>query len=195
MSTSARFGSMVRACGAYPGKVYERGLEPSALPAILKPPSSDFHKLQDSDQPGPLTSPILAIYSGGCFEVLAAPRRSCDPQHQERIVPDSSVGFLFSAGGAVPADTEYPVYLDHITDTTNTGEHQELRRLRQSDPELYELKLFEWDYVSQIDDLQETTPDLDDPNAPEVFFTVSGQQDEPATRTSSFVGARTTHLG
>eukprot|EP01052_Picozoa_sp_SAG31_P029356 SAG31_NODE_2911_length_4921_cov_2.526752_7_plen_33_part_01 len=32
------------------------------------------------------------------------------------------------------------------------------------------MKLFEWDYVSQIDDLQETTPDLDDPGAPEVFF-------------------------
>ena len=88
-----------------------------------------------------------------------------------------------------------PRRLQFITDTTNTGEHQELRRLRQSDPELYELKLFEWDYVSQIDDLQETTPDLDDPGAPEVFFAVSGQQDEPATRTSSFVGARTTHLG
>eukprot|EP01052_Picozoa_sp_SAG31_P072583 SAG31_NODE_31561_length_366_cov_2.187266_1_plen_67_part_10 len=57
-------------------------------------------------------------------------------------------------------------------------------RLRQSDPELYELKLFEWDCVSQIDDLQETTPDLDDPGAPEIYFAVSGQQDEPATRTT-----------
>ena len=74
-------------------------------------------------------------------------------------------------------------------------EAEVISQVTESDPELYELKLFEWDYVSQIDDLQETTPDLDDPGAPEVFFAVSGQQDEPATRTSSFVGARTTHLG
>eukprot|EP01052_Picozoa_sp_SAG31_P038369 SAG31_NODE_5114_length_2732_cov_1.888340_1_plen_28_part_10 len=28
--------------------------------------------------------------------------------------------------------------------------------------------------MSQIDDLHETTPDLDDPGAPEIFFAVSG---------------------
>ena len=67
--------------------------------------------------------------------------------------------------------------------TTNTGEHQELRRLRDQDPELYELKLFEWDYVATLGDNSSTTsqPDLDDPDDPEIFFTIGGQDDEPAT--------------
>ena len=69
---------------------------------------------------------------------------------------------------------------------TNTGEHQLLRHLREADPEIYELKLLEWDYVASRDDLdEEFKPDLDDPDASEVLFTVGGQIDEPTTATTS----------
>ena len=69
---------------------------------------------------------------------------------------------------------------------TNTGEHQLLRHLREADPEIYELKLLEWDYVTSRDDFcDDCTPDLDDPDASEVFFTVGGQFDGPATATTS----------
>ena len=65
---------------------------------------------------------------------------------------------------------------------TNAGEHQLLRHLRDADPELYELKLLEWDYVLGRNDIDETThPDLDDPDASELFFTVGGTENEPAT--------------
>ena len=48
------------------------------------------------------------------------------------------------------------------------------------------MKLLEWDYVALRDDLdEEFEPDLDDPDASEVFFTVGGQFDEPATATTS----------
>eukprot|EP01052_Picozoa_sp_SAG31_P017961 SAG31_NODE_1252_length_9108_cov_24.066711_10_plen_56_part_00 len=40
------------------------------------------------------------------------------------------------------------------------------------------------------DDLQETTPDLDDPGASEIFFTVSGQRNEPVTRTTDVDNGR-----
>ena len=45
------------------------------------------------------------------------------------------------------------------------------------------MKLFEWDYVATLDDDSSTTsqPDLDDPDDPEIMFTISGQDDEPAT--------------
>ena len=40
----------------------------------------------------------------------------------------------------------------------------------------------EWDYVIGRNDIDEAThPDLDDPEASELFFTVGGQRDEPAT--------------
>ena len=65
---------------------------------------------------------------------------------------------------------------------TNAGEHQLLRHLRDADPELYELKLLEWDYVIGRNDIDEAThPDLDDPDASELFFTVGGTENEPAT--------------
>ena len=55
----------------------------------------------------------------------------------------------------------------------------------EADPELYELKLLEWSYVASRDDLdEEFKPDLDDPDASEVLFTVGGQIDGPATATT-----------
>ena len=47
-----------------------------------------------------------------------------------------------------------------------------MRRLRQDDPELYELKLFEWDYMASLGD-DEVEPDLDITQVPEVMFTIS----------------------
>ena len=59
-----------------------------------------------------------------------------------------------------------------------------MRRLRQDDPELYELKLFEWDYVASLGDVGEK-PDLDIIEEPEVMFTLGVIDDEHATATTS----------
>ena len=65
----------------------------------------------------------------------------------------------------------------------NAGEHDMLRRLRCDDPELYELKLFEWDYMASLgDDTGE--PDLDIEDGPEVMFTLGVTDDAPATATA-----------
>ena len=61
-----------------------------------------------------------------------------------------------------------------------------MRRLRQDDPELYELKLFERDYMAMAslgDD--EVEPDLDITQAPEVMFTIGVTVDEPTTAATS----------
>ena len=59
-----------------------------------------------------------------------------------------------------------------------------MRRLRQDDPELYELKLFEWDYMASLGD-DEVEPDLDVTQAPEIMFTIGETSDEPATAATS----------
>ena len=59
-----------------------------------------------------------------------------------------------------------------------------MRRLRQDDPELYELKLFEWDYMASLGD-DEVEPDLDITQAPEVMFTIGVTVDEPTTAATS----------
>ena len=59
-----------------------------------------------------------------------------------------------------------------------------LRRLRRDDPELYELKLFEWDYMASLGD-DEVEPDLDITQAPEVMFTIGVTVDEPTTAATS----------
>ena len=61
--------------------------------------------------------------------------------------------------------------------------HDVLRRLRRDDPELYELKLFEWDYVASLGD-DKGEPNLDIETAPEVLFTLGVTVDEPATATT-----------
>ena len=59
-----------------------------------------------------------------------------------------------------------------------------MRRLRRDDPELYELKLFEWDYMASLGD-DEAEPDLDITQAPEVMFTIGVTVDEPTTAATS----------
>ena len=59
-----------------------------------------------------------------------------------------------------------------------------MRRLRRDDPELYELKLFEWDYMASLGD-DEVDPDLDITQAPEVMFTIGVTVDEPTTAATS----------
>ena len=59
-----------------------------------------------------------------------------------------------------------------------------LIRLRHEDPELYELKLFEWDYVASLGE-GNLEPDMDIDDGPEIMFTLGGDVDEPETATSS----------
>ena len=49
---------------------------------------------------------------------------------------------------------------------------------------MYELKLFEWDYVASLGD-DDGEPDLDISDGPELTFTVGGTGYEPATATAS----------
>ena len=72
---------------------------------------------------------------------------------------------------------------------TNVGEHELMRRLRQDDPELYELKLFEWDYMASLGD-DEAEPDLDITQAPEVMFTIGVTVDEPTTAATSVAASQ-----
>ena len=49
---------------------------------------------------------------------------------------------------------------------------------------MYELKLFEWDYVASLGD-DDGEPDLDISDGPELTFTIGGSGYEPATATAS----------
>ena len=103
---------------------------------------------------------------------------------QIRFTPDSTTTSTTTSPTNRPSRSRRaPQRYNYIT---NAGEHHLLRHLREADPEIYELKLLEWDYVTTRDDFDENfTPDLDDPEASEVFFTVGGQIDEPPTATTS----------
>ena len=65
-----------------------------------------------------------------------------------------------------------------------------MRRLRRDDPELYELKLFEWDYMASLgDDEAETDSDIIT-LAPEVMFTIGATVDEPTTAATSVAASQ-----